>query len=263
MPTTATSRSSIPRRTVRARGARCNRAATVRRLRPTVSDTPRKSTFSIVAADLEAGEVGCAVQSKYFSVGSVVPWVRAGVGAVATQAAGVAVYGRAGARGARPWRRRRRTRSTRVLADDPGRETRQLGSSRPTGARRRSPGRSAWTGRGNASGRASPCRGTSSPARPWSTRWRTRTEDDRHAGRTARRGARSGPSRGRRQTRPAIGGVDRRTRRRPRRIPRGHRPHLRSARRGSRAADRRAATADRDLDRAGTRTPRERALRAG
>src|SRR3954454_17103413 len=53
----------------------------------------RKSTFSIVAADLSAGEVGCAVQSKYFSVGSVVPWVRAGVGACATQAAGVAVYG--------------------------------------------------------------------------------------------------------------------------------------------------------------------------
>ncbi|HEY8645241.1 MAG TPA: DUF1028 domain-containing protein, partial [Gaiellaceae bacterium] len=59
-----------------------------------MSDTPRKSTFSIVAADLETGEVGCAVQSKYFSVGSVVPWAWAGVGAVATQAAGVAVYGR-------------------------------------------------------------------------------------------------------------------------------------------------------------------------
>ena len=52
-----------------------------------------RGTFSIVAADLQAGEVGCAVQSKYFSVGSVVPWARAGVGAVATQAAGVAVYG--------------------------------------------------------------------------------------------------------------------------------------------------------------------------
>ena len=48
-----------------------------------------RGTFSIVAADLQAGEVGCAVQSKYFSVGSVVPWARAGVGAVATQAAGV------------------------------------------------------------------------------------------------------------------------------------------------------------------------------
>ncbi|HVU78625.1 MAG TPA: DUF1028 domain-containing protein [Gaiellaceae bacterium] len=83
-------------------------------------------TFSIVAADLEAGEVGCAVQSRYFSVGSVVSWAEAGVGAVATQAAGVAVYGRwtleALAAGATP-----EEALERVLADDPGRETRQLG----------------------------------------------------------------------------------------------------------------------------------------
>jgi uncharacterized Ntn-hydrolase superfamily protein len=46
-------------------------------------------TFSIVAADPETGEVGCAVQSKYFAIGAVTPWVRAGVGAVATQAMGV------------------------------------------------------------------------------------------------------------------------------------------------------------------------------
>ena len=83
-------------------------------------------TFSIVAADLETGEVGCAVQSKYFSVGSVVPWARAGTGAVATQAAGVAVYGRRALdeleRGASP-----QDALERVLAGDPGRETRQLG----------------------------------------------------------------------------------------------------------------------------------------
>jgi len=91
-----------------------------------VSATPHKSTFSIVAADLEAGEVGCAVQSKYFSVGSVVPWARAGVGAAATQAAGVAVYGAQALdeleRGASP-----EDALAHVLADDPGRETRQLG----------------------------------------------------------------------------------------------------------------------------------------
>ena len=104
----------------------CSRAATMRKSLRTVSDTPRKSTFSIVAADLETGEVGCAVQSKYFSVGSVVPWAWAGVGAVATQAAGVAVYGRLALeelqRGASP-----EEALERVLADDPGRETRQLG----------------------------------------------------------------------------------------------------------------------------------------
>jgi uncharacterized Ntn-hydrolase superfamily protein len=87
---------------------------------------PLKATFSICALDPEQGEVGCAVQSRYFAVGSVVPWAKAGVGAVATQAAGVAAYG------------------TRILAlleegrgpdeaieaalaEDAGRKTRQLG----------------------------------------------------------------------------------------------------------------------------------------
>jgi uncharacterized Ntn-hydrolase superfamily protein len=42
-------------------------------------------TFSIVAADPEAGDWGVAVASKFVSVGAVVPWARAGVGAVATQ----------------------------------------------------------------------------------------------------------------------------------------------------------------------------------
>ena len=83
-------------------------------------------TLSIVAADVEAGEVGCAVQSKYFSVGSVVPWAQAGLGAVATQAAGVAVYGARAleelACGAKP-----DAALERVLAADEGRETRQLG----------------------------------------------------------------------------------------------------------------------------------------
>ncbi|MGE5274723.1 MAG: DUF1028 domain-containing protein [Verrucomicrobiota bacterium] len=85
-----------------------------------------KGTFSIVAADVPAGEVGCAVQSRYFSVGSVVPWAKAGVGAVATQAAGVAAHGprilsflEAGLDPA--------AALDRALAEDPGRESRQLG----------------------------------------------------------------------------------------------------------------------------------------
>jgi len=43
------------------------------------------STFSIVARDPVNGDIGVAVQSHWFSVGSVVPWAEAGVGAVATQ----------------------------------------------------------------------------------------------------------------------------------------------------------------------------------
>src|SRR5262250_639790 len=43
-------------------------------------------TFSIVAIDPQNGDMGVAVASRYFSVGSVVPWAMANVGAVATQA---------------------------------------------------------------------------------------------------------------------------------------------------------------------------------
>jgi len=43
------------------------------------------ATYSIVARDAETGEMGVAVQSHWFSVGAIVPWAEAGVGAVATQ----------------------------------------------------------------------------------------------------------------------------------------------------------------------------------
>lgn len=45
----------------------------------------RSGTYSIVAHDPATGEVGVAVQSHWFSVGSIVPWTRAGVGAAAVQ----------------------------------------------------------------------------------------------------------------------------------------------------------------------------------
>lgn len=50
-------------------------------------------TYSIVARDKETGELGVAVQSHWFSVGSAVTWARAGVGAVATQAMAEISYG--------------------------------------------------------------------------------------------------------------------------------------------------------------------------
>jgi uncharacterized Ntn-hydrolase superfamily protein len=91
-----------------------------------VQPEPLKSTFSICAVDPVTGEVGCAVQSKYFAVGNVVPWARAGVGAVATQAAGVGAYGPIVlgllADGAAP-----DEAISRALANDTARETRQLG----------------------------------------------------------------------------------------------------------------------------------------
>ncbi len=54
---------------------------------------PLAHTYSIVARDPVTGEMGVAVQSHYFSVGPVVPWAEAGVGAVATQSLVLVDYG--------------------------------------------------------------------------------------------------------------------------------------------------------------------------
>jgi uncharacterized Ntn-hydrolase superfamily protein len=51
------------------------------------------ATFSIVAYDPETKELGIAVQSKFIAVGAVVPWAKAGVGAVATQSFANTTYG--------------------------------------------------------------------------------------------------------------------------------------------------------------------------
>jgi uncharacterized Ntn-hydrolase superfamily protein len=84
------------------------------------------ATFSIVGFDSAAGELGVAVQSKFFAVGSVVPWARAGVGAVATQAFGNTTFGPRGldllAAGHGP-----AETLELLLADDEGRERRQVG----------------------------------------------------------------------------------------------------------------------------------------
>jgi len=53
-------------------------------------------TYSIVARDPKTGQLGVAVQSHWFSVGAVVPWAEAGVGAVATQSFSDPAYGRRG-----------------------------------------------------------------------------------------------------------------------------------------------------------------------
>lgn len=50
-------------------------------------------TFSIVARDPQTGDLGIAVQSKFLAVGAVVPWAKAGVGAIATQSWGNTSYG--------------------------------------------------------------------------------------------------------------------------------------------------------------------------
>jgi len=54
------------------------------------------ATFSIVARDPNTGEMGIAVASRFFSVGSVVPWAEADAGAIATQANANVTYGERG-----------------------------------------------------------------------------------------------------------------------------------------------------------------------
>jgi uncharacterized Ntn-hydrolase superfamily protein len=51
------------------------------------------STYSIVAYDKETGQLGVAVQSHWFSVGPIVPWVESGIGAIATQSFVEVSYG--------------------------------------------------------------------------------------------------------------------------------------------------------------------------
>ncbi|HLF55927.1 MAG TPA: DUF1028 domain-containing protein [Thermoanaerobaculia bacterium] len=57
---------------------------------------PLVATFSIVAFDPDLGDLGIAVQSKFPNVRAVVPWAKAGVGAVATQSFSELDYGRVG-----------------------------------------------------------------------------------------------------------------------------------------------------------------------
>ncbi len=84
------------------------------------------TTFSIVAYDPNRQEWGVAVQSKFLAVGAVVPWARAGAGAVATQSYANLTYGPRGldlmAMGLTA------AEAIQVLTrDDPGREQRQVG----------------------------------------------------------------------------------------------------------------------------------------
>jgi uncharacterized Ntn-hydrolase superfamily protein len=84
------------------------------------------ATFSIVAFDPETEALGVAVQSKFLAVGSVVPWARAGVGAVATQAMANYNYGPRGLGLMERGRSGEETVEDLITSDD-DREHRQLG----------------------------------------------------------------------------------------------------------------------------------------
>jgi len=93
----------------------------------------RTGTYSIIAVDLEAGQMGVAVQTHWFNVGAIVPWVVAGVGAVATQANANIAYGPRGLALLRAGVGAQEVVG-RLLAEDPGSAGRQLAVADRTGA---------------------------------------------------------------------------------------------------------------------------------
>ncbi|MCH8983620.1 MAG: DUF1028 domain-containing protein [Acidobacteria bacterium] len=91
------------------------------------------ATYSIVARDPETGELGVAVQSHWFSVGTVVSWAEAGVGAVATQSLADPAYGPLGLDLMRAGRSAQQSLDA-LLAGDEEREGRQVAFVHSTGA---------------------------------------------------------------------------------------------------------------------------------
>ncbi len=87
---------------------------------------PPVATFSIVGYEAATGQLGIAVQSKFFAVGAVVPWAEAGVGAIATQSWANTTYGPNGLKLLKSGLSAEQTLE-RLIADDPGRTTRQVG----------------------------------------------------------------------------------------------------------------------------------------
>ena len=87
---------------------------------------PLVATYSIAACDLDAGQWGVAVQSKFLAVGSIVPWAEPEVGAIATQAFANPRYGPDGLALLRDGHDAQEVVDRLTQADD-GRAERQLG----------------------------------------------------------------------------------------------------------------------------------------
>jgi uncharacterized Ntn-hydrolase superfamily protein len=99
------------------------------------------ATYSIAACDLDAAQWGVAVQSKFLSVGSVVPWAEPGAGAIATQAYANPRYGPDGLALLRDGLNAEEV-VERLVAADAGRGERQVGIVDAHG------GSASWTGPG-------------------------------------------------------------------------------------------------------------------
>lgn len=89
-------------------------------------DSPLVATFSVCGFDPATGDLGVAVQSKFFGVGSVVPWARANVGAIATQSYANVTYGPDGLKLLESGKGTKET-VKQLTSSDEGRAQRQLG----------------------------------------------------------------------------------------------------------------------------------------
>ena len=116
------------------------------------------ATFSVVGYDPETGDLGVAVQSKFFGVGSVVPWAKAGVGAIATQALANTTYGPEGLalleKGMSP-----KDVVKKLTGSDPGRDFRQIGIVDAGGRSAAFTGKKAQEWRGHVTGPNFACQG--------------------------------------------------------------------------------------------------------
>ena len=191
------------------------------------------ATFSIVAADLAAGDVGVAVASKFLAAGAVVPWASAGAGAVATQAFANASYGpeglammRAGASASETMQR--------LIADDPDRDRRQFGLVDARGEAAAHTGKDCFAWAGHVVGEHFACQGNiltgAETVAAMAASFRSSTG---RVGRTSARGAHGRRGSRRRPSRAPIRGALRRarTRRLSRLQRRADRPPRRRPRR--------------------------------
>ena len=90
-------------------------------------------TYSIVARDPATGDLGVAVQSHFFAVGSICPWVEPGVGAITTQAEALMSYGPRGIDAMRSAQSASEALAA-LVAEDDERDRRQVAFVDPTGA---------------------------------------------------------------------------------------------------------------------------------
>ena len=178
----------------------------------TANADPLVHTYSIVARDPATGEMGVAVQSHWFSVGSIVTWAEAGVGAVATQSFVDPGYGPKGLELMRQGVPAPKALEQ-LVAADAGRNGRQVAMIDATG------GVDAYTGPG-AIAAAGHHVGAQYSVQANMMGKPTRLAGDgqgvrgRHriARRSPGRRARSGGARGRRHPRPPVGGAGRSSR---------------------------------------------------